>query len=154
MTTKVASLAHEIAVLEENEQRALWEQVADLNYRRGLRALTDQYRKRLQQQGELNRSAEEILAELNQTREETVAYATYSEVQELVAQLPVDKLPILYDFLVDLGESQESALLPGRIHAVPPVGAPSPHGRTGKADGATLRRGKLGASRMAGGRVH
>jgi hypothetical protein len=110
MATKVASLANEIAVLEEDEQQALWEQVAALNYRRGLRALSDWHRQRLQEQGELDRSAQEILAELRQIREETVAYATYSQVQELVAQLPAEKLPILYNFLVDLGMSPTGPL--------------------------------------------
>jgi len=74
MTSKVENLAAEIAALEEHEQQTLWEHVARLNFRRGLYALSEQYRKRLQQQGELDRSVEGILAQLRQIREEIAAH--------------------------------------------------------------------------------
>ena len=74
MTLRVENLAAEIAALEEHDQRALWEHVAELDFRRGLYALSEQYRERLRQQDELDRSAEDILAELRQIREETAAH--------------------------------------------------------------------------------
>jgi hypothetical protein len=74
MVSKVEKLASEIASLEDQEQQALWEQVADLNFSRGLHALSERYRKRLQQRGELDRSIEDILAELRQIREEIAAH--------------------------------------------------------------------------------
>lgn len=69
MTSRVEKLAGEIAALEEHEQQALWEHVAELNFRHGLYALSEQYRKRLRQRGELDHSTEEILAELGRIRE-------------------------------------------------------------------------------------
>jgi len=69
MKTKVEDLAAEITTLEEHEQRELWERVAELNLRRGLYALSEQYRERLRKQGELDRSVEEVLAELRHIRE-------------------------------------------------------------------------------------
>ena len=86
MASKVESLAAEIAALAEDEQQALWEQVA-----------------------ELNRSTEEILAESGQVREETVPYVTYSQVRELVTRLPIKKLSIAYQVLVDLSASDADA---------------------------------------------
>lgn len=74
MVSKVEKLASKIASLEDREQQALWEQVADLNFSRGLQALSERYRKRLQQRGELDRSVEDILAELRQIREEIAAH--------------------------------------------------------------------------------
>lgn len=50
----------------------------------------------------LDRSDEEILAELRQIREKTAAYITFSQVQELVARLPIEKLPTAYHLLADL----------------------------------------------------
>ena len=74
MTPKVEHLAVEIAALEEHKQQALWEHVAELDFRRGLYALSEQYRERLRQQGALDRSVEEILAELSQLREEVAGH--------------------------------------------------------------------------------
>lgn len=74
MASKVEKLATDIAALEEHEQQTLWQYVAELNFRRGLYALSEQYRERLQQQGELDHSVEEILARLRHIREEIAAY--------------------------------------------------------------------------------
>jgi len=74
MTSKVENLAAKIVTLGELEQQALWERVAELNFRRGLSALSKQYRERLQQQGQLDRSVEGILADLKQIREEIAAH--------------------------------------------------------------------------------
>lgn len=40
MISKVENLAAKIAALEEHEQRALWGRVAELNFHRGLSALS------------------------------------------------------------------------------------------------------------------
>ena len=70
LTSKLENLADQIAALEVHKQQALWNQVAELNFRRGLYALSEQYQERLREQGELERSVEEILTELTQIREE------------------------------------------------------------------------------------
>lgn len=74
MASRVDDLANEIASLGENEQKRLWEHVADLNLRQGLHTLSERYRERLRQNGELDSSVEEILSELSQIREEIAAY--------------------------------------------------------------------------------
>jgi len=74
MTSKVENLAAKIAALREHEQQALWGRVAELNFRRGLSTLSEQYRERLRQQEQLDRSGEEILADLKQIREEIAAH--------------------------------------------------------------------------------
>ncbi len=73
MGAKVEELAAEIATLDEAEQQALFERVSALSYRQGLVGLSERYRKRLQEQGELDRAAEDILVKLRQIREEIAA---------------------------------------------------------------------------------
>ena len=73
MASRIEHLALQIAALEADEQRNLWMCVADLLYRRGLRALSEQYRDRLEGEGELDTSFEEILIQLGETREEIAA---------------------------------------------------------------------------------
>ncbi len=73
MASKWQILANEIASLDEREQRAVLERVAELNFRRGLNALSDQYRERLRQAGRIDQTAEEVLAELRRLREELAA---------------------------------------------------------------------------------
>ncbi|TMA12350.1 MAG: hypothetical protein E6J89_04915 [Deltaproteobacteria bacterium] len=73
MDARVEKLAAEIASLGEAEQKALLERAAELSLRHGLAELSENYRKRLQQQGELDRTAEDILAKLRQIREEIAA---------------------------------------------------------------------------------
>ena len=74
MTSEVEHLAVEISALEEHKQQTLWKHVAELDFRRGLYALSEQYQERLRQQGALSRSAEEILSELRTVREDVAAY--------------------------------------------------------------------------------
>ncbi len=73
MGAKVEELAAEIATLDEAEQQALFERVSALSYRQGLVGLSERYRKRLQEQRELDRAAEDILVKLRQIREEIAA---------------------------------------------------------------------------------
>ena len=77
MNAKVEELAAKIASLDEAEQKVLFERAAELSLRHGLMGLSERYRKRLQQEGELDRTAEDILAKLRQIREE-IAVREYS----------------------------------------------------------------------------
>jgi hypothetical protein len=52
---------------------ALFERVAELSFHHGLAELSEGYRKRLQQQGELDQTTKNILAKLSQIREEIAA---------------------------------------------------------------------------------
>lgn len=73
MNAKVEELAAKIAALDEVEEKALFERAAELSLRRELVRLSERYRKRLEQQRELDRTAEDILARLRQIREEIAA---------------------------------------------------------------------------------
>ncbi len=73
MSPRVDELAEEIASLDESIQDALWQHVAELNLRRGLRDLTERYRERLRARGELARSAAEIADDMGRVREEIAA---------------------------------------------------------------------------------
>ena len=73
MNAKVEELAAEIAAMDDVEQKALLERAAELSFRRGLMELSELYRKRLGEQGKLDRAAKEILAELRQFRGEIAA---------------------------------------------------------------------------------
>ncbi len=73
MNAKVDELAAEIAALDETEQKVLFERAAELSFRHGLIELSESYRRRLRQQGEIDRAAEDILAKLRQIREEIAA---------------------------------------------------------------------------------
>jgi hypothetical protein len=70
MTVRVEELARQIASLEESDLQALLERVEELSFRHGLNALSDRYRKRLEEMGEINQGAETILSKLKQIREE------------------------------------------------------------------------------------
>jgi hypothetical protein len=70
VTSKVEKLAEEITSLDEQEQNTLWEYVAKLTFQRGLNALSEQYRKRLREHRELDRSVDEIWTDLKRIREE------------------------------------------------------------------------------------
>jgi hypothetical protein len=74
MSVSLNELAEQIVALEPTEQEALIERVAELNFQRGLEALSQRYRKRLAQEGQLDRSATEVLAELAKLREEIAAH--------------------------------------------------------------------------------
>lgn len=73
MNAKVDELAAEIAALDETEQKVLFERAAELSFRHGLMELSESYRRRLRQQSEIDRAAEDILAKLRQIREEIAA---------------------------------------------------------------------------------
>jgi len=75
--SKVEKLAEEITSLDEQDQNALWECVVELNFRRGLHNLSEQYRKRLKEQGELDHSVDEVWIDLKRIREE-IAKHDYS----------------------------------------------------------------------------
>jgi len=73
MTERVEELAQQIASLEESDLQALLERVEQLSFRRGIDALSERYRKRLERQGKLNEGAETILLKLKQIRQETAS---------------------------------------------------------------------------------
>lgn len=66
---KVDELAQQVAALEPSEQEELLERVANLNFQRGLEALSQKYRERLAAAGKLTRRADQVMAELEQIRE-------------------------------------------------------------------------------------
>lgn len=70
MARNVDNLADQVASLDEPEQEALLERVAELNFKRGLNALSHRYQKRLENRGELNKKSEDILADLRSIRED------------------------------------------------------------------------------------
>jgi hypothetical protein len=69
MSFKVDELAEQVAALGPSEQEELLERVANLNFQRGLEALSQKYRERLAAAGKLNQKADEVMAELEQIRE-------------------------------------------------------------------------------------
>ena len=70
MSARVEELAQQIASLSESDVQTLFERVKELSFRQELHALSDRYRERLKQQGELNEGAEEIMNKLKGIREE------------------------------------------------------------------------------------
>ena len=74
MSLNIDQLAEQIAALNRGEQEALLEKVAELNFQRGIEALSRQYRERLAQEGKLNQKAAEVMAELERVREEIAAH--------------------------------------------------------------------------------
>lgn len=76
--TKIEQLTEEVAALTAEEQKLLFERVADLAWRRGLRELSEMYRSRLAREGRLTDPPEKVLEELRRIREE-VASREYPE---------------------------------------------------------------------------
>ncbi len=74
MSENIGELAERIVAQEPTEQEALIERVAELNFQRGLEALSQRYRKRLAQEGKLDQPATEVLADLAKLREEIAAH--------------------------------------------------------------------------------
>ena len=70
MAPNIKELAEQIATLELSEQEELLEEVADLNYQRGLTQLSQKYRERLSAASRMDQKAEEVMAELGRIREE------------------------------------------------------------------------------------
>ena len=76
--TKLEQLTEEIAALTADEQRLLFDRVADLAWRRGLRELSEMYKGRLAKEGRLADPPEEVMRELRRIREE-IALREYPE---------------------------------------------------------------------------
>ena len=74
MPLTVSGLAKKIVALVSREQEALLEKVAELNFQRGLAALSRKYQERLAQERKLSQNAMEILTELRQMREDIAAH--------------------------------------------------------------------------------
>jgi hypothetical protein len=73
MSLRIDELAEKIATLDPSEQEILLEKVAELNFQRGLTALSQKYRERLAKEGKLDQKADEVMAELGRIREEVAA---------------------------------------------------------------------------------
>jgi hypothetical protein len=74
VSVSINELAEIIVTLTPQDQEELIKKVADLNFQRGLEALSQKYRERLAQEGKLQQPAAEVLAELDRLREEIAAY--------------------------------------------------------------------------------
>lgn len=74
MTPSIDELAQQIVALDRPIQEALLEKVAELNFQRGLEALSRKYRERLAWEGKLDQRTADIMAELAQAREEIAAH--------------------------------------------------------------------------------
>lgn len=70
---EIEELAQQIASLPPSDQERLLERVAALTLQRGLSALADKYRERLQRQGNLQESVEATWIKLRKVREEVAA---------------------------------------------------------------------------------
>jgi len=73
MSARIDELAEQIVSLDSSEQEMLLDLVAELNFRRGLKALSDKYRARLAREDKLEQKADEVLAELRRIREDIAA---------------------------------------------------------------------------------
>jgi len=71
--TKLEQLVEEVAALTSEEQKRLFERVADLAWRRGLRELSEIYRNRLAKAGRLGDPPEKVMDELRRIREEVAS---------------------------------------------------------------------------------
>jgi len=71
--SRIDEVAQEIASWETSRQENLLQKLVDLNYRRGLKALSKKIQKRLISKGKMKQSIDEIFAELARTREEVAA---------------------------------------------------------------------------------
>jgi hypothetical protein len=70
----IDDLAREITALDASEQQALLEKVAQINFRKGLRDLSEKYRARLAREDRLNIPPDQILTELHRIREEIASH--------------------------------------------------------------------------------
>jgi hypothetical protein len=66
----IDDLANVITELDQSEQQALLDKVAQLNFQKGLHDLAEKYRARLARQGQLNTPAEQVWIELHRIREQ------------------------------------------------------------------------------------
>jgi len=67
-------LAREITSLDAAQQRELIDKVAQLNFQKGLRDLSDRYRRRLMSENRLDIPSEQVWAELHRIRDEIIAH--------------------------------------------------------------------------------
>jgi len=65
----IYDLASAITDLDPSEQQALLDKVAQLNFQKGLHALSEKYRARLARQNQLNSPPEHVWSELHRIRE-------------------------------------------------------------------------------------
>jgi hypothetical protein len=70
MSLIIDELAEKIATLDSSKQQVLLEKVAELNFRRGLEALSQKYRERLAEEKKLHMKVHEVMAELARIRKE------------------------------------------------------------------------------------
>jgi hypothetical protein len=70
---RVDEFAQEIASWESARQETFLQKLVDLNYRRGLKALSEKIQERLIAEGKLHQSVDEIFAELARVREAVAA---------------------------------------------------------------------------------
>jgi hypothetical protein len=70
----IDDLAREITSLDPAQQRALIDKVAQLNLQKGLRDLSDRYRRRLMSENRLDIPPEQVWAELHRIRDEIIAH--------------------------------------------------------------------------------
>ena len=73
MPDTIDKLAEQITALDASEQDALFERVAEMNFQRGLTALSQKYRERLSRKGVLTQQAEEVMAGLAHIRQKIAA---------------------------------------------------------------------------------
>jgi len=73
MSVNISEIARKIAKLRASDQSQLLEALADLSYRKGLKALAAKYRQRLAKESKLDQRGNEILAELNKIRRKIAA---------------------------------------------------------------------------------
>jgi regulator of sigma D len=73
LDSRVDEIAQEIANWEAAQQEHLLQKLVDLNYRRGLKELSEKIQNRLRAEGKLDQSVEEIFAELARVREALAA---------------------------------------------------------------------------------
>jgi hypothetical protein len=71
--SRIDEVAQEIASWEKSRQENLLQKLVDLNYRRGLKALSRKIQRRLIAEGKHRQSVDEIFAELARTREKVAA---------------------------------------------------------------------------------
>jgi len=71
--TRVDQIAEEIASWESAQQESLLQRLAELNYRRGLKSLSEKIQRRLEIEGKLHQSVEEMFAEMARIRESVAA---------------------------------------------------------------------------------
>jgi hypothetical protein len=73
LDSRIDEVAQEIASWESAQQENLLQKLVDLNYRRGLKKLSEKIQKRLGAEGKLNQSVDEVFADLARIREAVAA---------------------------------------------------------------------------------